>query len=67
VLGIALGVAAFAGAGSYASPVHFTDGFVAAIGVASGLSLLAALAAAALPGRATAGALTPAPAPEGGR
>jgi EmrB/QacA subfamily drug resistance transporter len=70
VLGIALGVAAFAGAGSYASPVHFTDGFVAAMGVASGLSLLAALAAAALPGRA-AGAVKPvaagAPAPEGGR
>jgi MFS family permease len=73
VLGIALGVAAFAGAGSYASPVHFTDGFVAAMGVASGLSLLAALAAAALPGRAAVGALkpvaagAPAPAPEGGR
>ncbi|MBA3866368.1 MAG: MFS transporter [Solirubrobacterales bacterium] len=51
VLGIALGVAAFAGAGSYASPGEFSDGFVAAIGVASGLSLLAALAGAALPGR----------------
>jgi EmrB/QacA subfamily drug resistance transporter len=69
VLGIALGVAAFAGAGSYASPVHFTDGFVAAMGVASGLSLLAALAAAALPARPAAAALKPAAAPaaEGGR
>ena len=36
VLGIALGVAAFAGAGGYASPVDFSDGFVAAIGVAPG-------------------------------
>jgi EmrB/QacA subfamily drug resistance transporter len=61
VLGIALGVAAFAGAGSYASPVDFSDGFVAAMGMASGLSLLAALAGAALPGRMAAGALTPAP------
>jgi EmrB/QacA subfamily drug resistance transporter len=65
VLGIALGVAAFAGAGSYASPTEFSDGFVAAMGIASGLSLLAALAGAALPGRAAIGALTPVP--EGGR
>jgi EmrB/QacA subfamily drug resistance transporter len=65
VLGIALGVAAFAGAGSYASPAAFSDGFVAAMGVASGLSVLAALAGAALPGRVAIGAL--APVPEGGR
>jgi EmrB/QacA subfamily drug resistance transporter len=64
VLGIALGVAAFAAAGSYASPADFSDGFVAAMGVASGLSLLAALAGSALPARVGAGALTPAP--EGG-
>jgi EmrB/QacA subfamily drug resistance transporter len=65
VLGIALGVAAFAGAGSYASPADFSDGFVAAMGVAAGLSLLAALAGAALPSRARAGSLIPAP--EGGQ
>jgi predicted MFS family arabinose efflux permease len=61
VLGIALGVAAFAAAGSYASPAQFSDGFVAAMGVASGLSLLAALAGAALPARAATGALEQAP------
>jgi MFS family permease len=49
VLGIAIGVAAFAGAGSYASPADFSDGFVAAMAVAAGLSLLAALAGAYLP------------------
>jgi EmrB/QacA subfamily drug resistance transporter len=65
VLGIALGVAAFAGAGGYASPAQFSDGFVAAMGVAAGLSLLAALAGAMLPGRVAIGALTPIP--EGGR
>ena len=65
VLGIAIGVAAFAGAGGYASPAQFSDGFVAAMGVAAGLSLLAALAGAALPGRVPIGALTPVP--EGGR
>jgi EmrB/QacA subfamily drug resistance transporter len=49
VLGIAIGVAAFAGAGGYASPAEFSDGFVAAMAVAAGLSLLAALAGSALP------------------
>jgi EmrB/QacA subfamily drug resistance transporter len=65
VLGIALGVAAFTGAGGYDSPTDFSDGFVAAMGVASGLSLLAALAGSALPAQVTAGALLPTP--EGGR
>jgi EmrB/QacA subfamily drug resistance transporter len=69
VLGIALGVAAFAGAGSYASPADFSDGFAAAMGVSAGLSLLAALAGAALPsrvsGREQTPAGTPLPAPEG--
>jgi EmrB/QacA subfamily drug resistance transporter len=51
VLGIVLGVAAFAGAGGYASPGDFADGFSAAIGVCAGLSLLAAACGAALPGR----------------
>jgi EmrB/QacA subfamily drug resistance transporter len=56
VLGIAIGVAAFAGAGGYASPTDFADGFTAAISVAAGLSLLAALFGAALPARLGAGA-----------
>jgi EmrB/QacA subfamily drug resistance transporter len=51
VLGIAIGVAAFAGAGGYASPDDFSDGFVAAISVSAGLSVAAALFGAALPGR----------------
>jgi len=50
VFGIALSVAVFAGAGSYASPIAFVDGFTAAMAVAAGLSLAAA--GAALPGRA---------------
>jgi EmrB/QacA subfamily drug resistance transporter len=65
VLGIAVGVAAFAGAGGYASASLFADGFVAAMGVASGLSLLAAMAGAALPTHAVTRALTPLT--EGGR
>jgi len=65
VLGIALGVAAFAGAGSYASPAAFSDGFVAAMGLAAGVSVLAALAGAALPARVALSVLEPAP--EGGR
>ena len=66
VFGIALSVAVFAGAGSYASPVSFTDGFIAAMGVSAGLSLLAALAGAALPGRAPR-SVTARPAMEVGR
>jgi EmrB/QacA subfamily drug resistance transporter len=48
VFGIALSVAVFAGAGSFASPQAFTDGFVAAMGVSAGLSLLAAVAGSML-------------------
>jgi EmrB/QacA subfamily drug resistance transporter len=51
VLGIAIGVAAFSGAGGYASPADFSDGFVAAISVAAGLSVLAASFGAVLPTR----------------
>jgi len=51
VFGIALSVAVFAGAGSYASPAAFTDGFTAAMGVSAGLSLIASLTGAALPRR----------------
>ena len=51
VFGIAVVVAVFAGVGSYASAVAFTDGFAAAIGVTAGLSLAGAIAGLALPGR----------------
>jgi MFS family permease len=51
VFGIALAVAIFAGAGSYASPAAFSDGFVPAIAVAATLSVVGALAGLALPGR----------------
>ena len=73
VFGIALGVAVFAGAGSYASAEAFSDGFVAAIGLSAGLSLLAAICGAALPRRPgsaaqrVASAARPAFESEGGR
>jgi EmrB/QacA subfamily drug resistance transporter len=54
VFGIAVSVAVFAGAGSYASAQAFTDGFEAAMIVSATLSLLAALAGASLPRRAAA-------------
>ena len=50
VFGIAVAVAVFAGAGSYASPQAFTDGFAPAIGVAAALALVGAVAASFLPG-----------------
>lgn len=49
--GVAVLVAVFASAGSYSSAQAFSDGFVAAIGACAGLSLLGALAGAALPRR----------------
>jgi EmrB/QacA subfamily drug resistance transporter len=51
VFGIALSVAVFAGAGSYVSPQAFSDGFVAAMGLSTGLSVVGALCGAALPRR----------------
>jgi MFS family permease len=51
VFGIAVLVAVFAGAGSFASPQAFTDGFAPAIAVGGLLSLAGALAALALPRR----------------
>ncbi len=71
VFGIAILVAAFAGAGSYASAQAFTDGFGPAIGVGAGLSLLGAIAGATLPARRRAlsvapGRPTPALETEGG-
>jgi EmrB/QacA subfamily drug resistance transporter len=71
VFGIAVLVAVFAGAGSFASPQAFTDGFAPAIAVGALLSLTGALAALALPGRRAAsepglGAAQPALEAEGG-
>ena len=65
VFGIAIVVAVFAGAGSYASPAAFTDGFGPAIGVAAALALAGAVAGLALPGRREAadGSLAHEPAP----
>jgi EmrB/QacA subfamily drug resistance transporter len=54
VFGIAVVVAVFAGAGSYASAQAFTDGFAPAIFVAAGMALAGAVAALTLPGRRTA-------------
>ncbi|MGH2978602.1 MAG: MFS transporter [Solirubrobacterales bacterium] len=51
VFGIAISVAVFAGAGSYASAQAFSDGFAPAIGVSAGLALIGAAAALGLPGR----------------
>jgi MFS family permease len=51
VFGIAVAVAAFAAAGSYASPAAFIDGFGPAIGVAAGLAAIGAIVALMLPGR----------------
>ena len=49
VFGIAVVVAVFAGAGSYASPATFIDGFGPAIGVGALLALAGAAAALRLP------------------
>jgi EmrB/QacA subfamily drug resistance transporter len=64
VFGIALVVAVFAGAGSYASAQAFVDGFSPAMLVAAGLALAGAAAGLALPGRRTAPAPVTARVPE---
>jgi EmrB/QacA subfamily drug resistance transporter len=56
VFGIAVAVAVFAGAGSYASAQAFSDGFVPALTTSAGLSLLGALAGLGVPGRIQASA-----------
>jgi EmrB/QacA subfamily drug resistance transporter len=61
VFGIAILVAVFAGAGSYASPDAFSDGFAAAIAVSAALSAVGAIAGLGLPGRARATAAAPEP------
>ena len=51
VFGIAILVAVFAGAGSYASAEAFSDGFTPAIAVSAALSLIGAMVAIGVPGR----------------
>jgi predicted MFS family arabinose efflux permease len=51
VFGIALLVAVFAGAGGYASPAAFVDGFGPAAGVSAGLAVIGAATGLALPRR----------------
>jgi hypothetical protein len=51
--GLAVLVAVFAGAGSYASPQAFNDGFAPAIAACGVLALAAALAGIAMPARRT--------------
>jgi MFS family permease len=51
VFGVAIVVAVFAAAGSFASPQAFIDGFEPAMLVGAGLALLGAAAGLALPGR----------------
>jgi hypothetical protein len=63
VFGIAVAVAVFAAAGSYASADAFLDGFAPAIAVVAALSLAGALVAVALPGRRQATAAAPVGAP----
>jgi len=61
--GLAILVAVFAGAGSYASPDAFADGFVPAIAVSAGLAFAGVLTALLVPGRAPAFAAAPQPTP----
>ena len=51
VFGVAAAAAVFAGAGSFASPDAFLDGFAPAVAVVAALSLAGAIVALALPGR----------------
>ena len=55
VFGIAVAVAVFSGAGSFASPDAFLDGFAPAVAVLAAISLVGAFVALALPGRRPAG------------
>jgi EmrB/QacA subfamily drug resistance transporter len=51
VFGLALAVAVFAGAGSYASAPEFSNGFASALALSAGLSLAAAVAGLGVPAR----------------
>ena len=51
VFGVAVSAAVFAGAGSFASPEAFLDGFAPAVGVLAAFSALGATVALALPSR----------------
>jgi EmrB/QacA subfamily drug resistance transporter len=66
VFGIAIAVAVFAAAGSYASPSAFVDGFAPATGVGAVLALTGAVVGLALPGRRRAAAPAVVPAFEAG-
>jgi hypothetical protein len=59
VFGIAVTVAVFAAAGSFASVEAFTDGFAPAIAVGAILSLAGAICGLALPGGRPASELEP--------
>jgi predicted MFS family arabinose efflux permease len=59
VFGIAIAVAVFAAAGSYASPSAFVDGFAPATAVGAALALIGAIVGLALPGRRRAAAPAP--------
>ncbi len=63
VFGLAIAVAVFTGAGSYASASAFGDGFVPAIAVSAGFSLAGAAVSLALPRRSE-GSVESAPTPE---
>jgi EmrB/QacA subfamily drug resistance transporter len=68
VFGVAVSAAVFAGAGSFASPEAFLDGFAPAVGVLAAFSALGATVALALPGRSQTGEsipVSPVPALEG--
>jgi hypothetical protein len=68
VFGVAVSVAVFAGAGSFASPEAFLDGFAPAVAVLAAFSALGATVALALPGRSRTDdsiPLSPVPALEG--
>ncbi len=56
--GVAILVAIFGHAGSYASAQAFTDGFAPAIGACAALSLPGAIAGLAVPGRRAAASTT---------
>jgi EmrB/QacA subfamily drug resistance transporter len=58
VFGIAIAVAVFAGAGSYADATAFVDGFAPALGASAALSLLGAAIAVGVPSRPQAEAST---------